>query len=919
RHVQTQHARTHPASMIRTTIAGVDSLLHRSAAAATSAARQGASSRGLGDRRQNASAAVAVCWRGGPTRRHWSSQKEAEEKDGAGDAAVNVGDYAPDATATTEEPAPPKPQRTFVVRTPDSSSSLKVTVPSTTAEAMAMNLSIRENARAKKEAAARRHAATTAARASSKQPGGEAPAAAAASAPHSRGRPAERRRVPSMMVVTPNARSKSIQMEVPLTTAECIELNRAVKERYPKQQQEADEDNNNAVNAGYSRRWRNPPAPGVGGGQGAQHAYGAGLSSFPEIVRYTDVEQGAREPSYDRTIANLHKARRWDQIVRVWEEIEEREKGGVTVGLGWATYECLMDAFISHTDLGVVARCGRVFDHLVASGQGIRPAIYNLYMKGCSVARLGTRAVALIEGLDRLPGKRFKPNPQFFFNLLSATCAEGMVAESKLYYGIMRDMGFDPTNITLQNMLEMYIREERLVDALRVVEDTHQAGMKPRDALMNKLTYACMRQGEPELMHKTLDLLLLTGNIVNPMTVKNVLYMSTRRRDDDMATKMWVAAQQWGHRFSQADYSFVVQTFFAVGKDDMALATLVQAYKEKIEVNRKTLTFCAQRLSVSNKRLDQAYYTLTLLKENGEPVPVEAVNAIIVACAIRQAVDRCFATAEALPVVFELAPNLDTYNALTHVLGAMRAVRFGFEPEQRDTDNATLGIGMSLLDQMEKEEVKPNQETFMSLIDLACMSDGLTEDFANDLVERMTSKHGLRLEQDIVDTLASAFEERGMDSLAQAWTNKMPSLDAPSDKTFDASSPAAAAAADLTCEQGNASGGVVRARRVAQDRGRYTGFDDGQFKAIRDSTRRGGNQEGGVGMSSYRSAGGGGGGGYSGGGGAGGSARGGGRGTGGATAGSGREERVGEGGGSPSEGGGGGGWAQRYNKSGDEK
>ncbi|CAB1117756.1 unnamed protein product [Ectocarpus sp. CCAP 1310/34] len=907
RHVETQHARAHAAAMIRNTIAGVDSLLHRSAAAATSAARQGASSRGLGDRQQHASAAVAVCWRGCPTRRLWSSQ-EAEEKDGAGDAAANVGDYAPDATATTEEPAPPKPQRTFVVRTPDSSSSLKVNVPSTTAEAMAMNLSIRENARAKKEAAARRHAATTAARASSKQPGGEAPAASA-SAPHSRGRPAERRRLPSMMVVTPNARSKSIQMEVPLTTAECIELNRAVKKRYPTQQQEADEDNNNnAVNAGYARRWRNPPAPGVCVGQGAQHAYGAGLSSSPEIIKYADVEQGAREPSYDRTIGNLHKARRWDQIVRVWEEIEEREKGGVTVGLGWATYECLMDAFISHTDLGVVARCGRVFDHLVASGQGIRPAIYNLYMKGCSVARLGTRAVALIEGLDRLPGKRYKPNPQFFFNLLSATCAEGMVAESKLYYGIMRDMGFDPTNNTLQNMLDMYIREERLVDALRMVEDTHQAGMKPRDVLMNKLTYSCMRQGEPELMHKMLDLLLLTGNIVNPMTVKNVLYMASRRRDDDMATKMWVAAQQWGHRFCQADYSFVVQTFFAVGKDDMALATLVQAYKEKIEVNRKTLTFCAQRLAVSNKRLDQAYYTLTLLKENGEPVPVEAVNAIIVACAIRQAVDRCFATAEALPVVFELAPNLDTYNALMHVLGAMRA---------QDTDNATLGIGMSLLDQIEKEEVQPNQETFMSLIDLACMSDGLTEDFANDLVERMTSKHGLRLEQDIVDTLASAFEERGMDSLAQAWTNKMPSLDAPSDEAFDASSPAAAA--ELTCEQGNASGGVVRARRVAQDRGRYTGFDDGRFKAIRDSTRRGENAGGGVGRLSYGSAGGGGGGWYSGGGGAGGSARGG-RGTSGATAGSGREERVGNGGDSPRYGGGGGGgWAQRYNKSGDEK
>lgn len=41
----------------------------------------------------------------------------------------------------------------------------------------------------------------------------------------------------------------------------------------------------------------------------------------------------------------------------------------------------------------------------------------------------------------------------------------------------------------------------------------------------------------------------------------------------------------------------------------------------------------------------------------------------------RQAVDRCFETAEALRAVFYLTPNLDTYNALVHVLGTMRAVR----------------------------------------------------------------------------------------------------------------------------------------------------------------------------------------------------------------------------------------------------
>lgn len=33
-----------------------------------------------------------------------------------------------------------------------------------------------------------------------------------------------------------------------------------------------------------------------------------------------------------------------------------------------------------------------------------------------------------------------------------------------------------------------------------------------KDPLANKLTYTCMRHGDPEVMHKALDLLQLTGN-----------------------------------------------------------------------------------------------------------------------------------------------------------------------------------------------------------------------------------------------------------------------------------------------------------------------------------------------------------------------------------------------------------------------
>ena len=69
---------------------------------------------------------------------------------------------------------------------------------------------------------------------------------------------------------------------------------------------------------------------------------------------------------------------------------------------------------------------------------------------------------------------------------------------------------------------------------------------------------------------------------------------------------------------------------------------LLSSAQDGQSVSRKTLTFCAHRLSISNNRLDGAYYTLASLKQNGEPVPVEAVNTVIVGCAIRYLTRSCF-------------------------------------------------------------------------------------------------------------------------------------------------------------------------------------------------------------------------------------------------------------------------------------
>lgn len=38
-------------------------------------------------------------------------------------------------------------------------------------------------------------------------------------------------------------------------------------------------------------------------------------------------------------------------------------------------------------------------------------------------------------------------------------------------------------------------------------------------------------------------------------TVQNVLYMASRKKDADLATKMWVLAQGWNHEFSDVSVS----------------------------------------------------------------------------------------------------------------------------------------------------------------------------------------------------------------------------------------------------------------------------------------------------------------------------------------------------------------------------
>lgn len=86
-----------------------------------------------------------------------------------------------------------------------------------------------------------------------------------------------------------------------------------------------------------------------------------------------------------------------------------------------------------------------------------------------------------------------------------------------------------------------------------------------------------------------------------------------------------------------------------------------------------------------------------------------------------------------------------------------------------------------------------------------------------------------------MDAHNSAFDDRDLGNVAQAWVDRMPPLDVSTGMGGGSMSTSTTSTPQRLNREGGApaggaAGGFPRGRRVAEDRGRYTGFDDGRFR-----------------------------------------------------------------------------------------
>lgn len=225
--------------------------------------------------------------------------------------------------------------RTLLLRTPDSYP-VKVTVPRTTAEAVALNRSIQEKTRQEVVASERTSKEVEPARSPDTEEGRAMTETKVGTTK------VEQAKAPKEMVVTPTARSKSLKIPVPATTAEAMAMNKAMRSRF--REAAADQSPPPGRSTGWikSRKRRGVESKSTGLSMGNNPLKDGGSGSWAEEwTGEADAKhEGSRvvpstalsgEKSFDSTILELSRNMQWSQIIRVWQVRVRSERQNIVM------------------------------------------------------------------------------------------------------------------------------------------------------------------------------------------------------------------------------------------------------------------------------------------------------------------------------------------------------------------------------------------------------------------------------------------------------------------------------------------------------------------------------------------------------------------------------------------------------------
>ncbi len=465
----------------------------------------------------------------------------------------------------------------------------------------------------------------------------------------------------------------------------------------------------------------------------------AGVSSEPPLsqksIRMRNRIRACIQADDSETTRKQDREKRNVAVKSIWADIlhEDSKEGVEKINLDTYSHQALMISFVEMIELTDKKTAFHVFRRCMEEGGLPTPVMFNRYVRACAELGDARRAMKLMERFEQDPPENFEPDSWFMYNLIIALSRGRAPSRAKQYLHQMKDLGYPGTEEVYSSFMWACTRLDKLTGseaeisaATEGLDQMLAANMKPKAHLVATLLNRAVVTRDLENAVKLLRLLRALNGKLKKTEVEKDMTIAAEVGSSILAEEMWEAAHEWGIERTEALHNNLAVAQANDNLVEKALQTIIDMVNGGTQARNKTVNLVAIKASHrSIKGVDKLFYFLASLKEEGHTVPIDAINCIVLACAIRCQVDRAFSTAAAVDRFFSIKKDATTYAALFRVMRYVRAGRGSNNSNDVVQGNDSLSMrmpsAMILLSTMRKEGVAPTFETYYRLLELVIL------------------------------------------------------------------------------------------------------------------------------------------------------------------------------------------------------
>merc|ERR1719375_1519878 len=394
--------------------------------------------------------------------------------------------------------------------------------------------------------------------------------------------------------------------------------------------------------------------------------------------------------------------------------------------------------------------------------------------------------------IEEMKKEGLQPNEVTYNELINAMIMKGDERSRADVWGVvaeMQDANVKPNQVTCSILLKCLNAQsdERNIARTMDLIDTIEESMD--EVLLSSVVEACIRIGKPELLSATLKRLQGSSriSITGSHTFGSLIKAYGHSQDIDGVWRCWKEMRSRHIRPTSITIGCMVEAVVNNGDAEGAYELINQMQDDdQCRESLNAVIYCSVLKGFTReKKLERAWDVYKEMERRNVEVSVVTFNTIIDACA------RCGRMDQVSRVQEDMArsgvpPNLITYSSLIKGYCRMGDIQTAFDILRRMksegnarpdeimynslldgcAQNNLVDEGLKLLEEMQREGVKPSNFTLSILVKMMSRSRNL--DSAFSLVEEVASKHGLRLNVHVYTNLiAACLSKRALDRAMQ--------------------------------------------------------------------------------------------------------------------------------------------------------